>query len=149
MAIAPQVYGFFNNIITLNGVVITGYADGDDVVKLTPNAPISEAVVGALGEVVFNDNADKSYKCELTLQQTAPINTYLRGLAAQQRIPGARAVALTLSITDLARRDRFTGTSGRIVEVPEFVRGQKAGKYTWKLHFGIGIAQEAAVAPMV
>ena len=111
-----QRYSFADNIISILGTPITGFDDGDDVVKLTPNAPLSDVTVGANGDVVFSDGADESYKVEMALLQTAPINAFLWSIVRNQRLPGVPQIALTLSIVDMYSRTRFTGTGGRIVE---------------------------------
>ena len=144
----PQVYAFANNIIALNGISLNGFDDGDDVVKCTPNAPISEAVIGADGTVSYSDSADQTYKVEITLLQTSPANKYMRDIERRQRTIGATQIALTLSIVDLYRRDRCTATGGRMVELPEVAHGKKAGKRTWKFFFAQGVPVEAATPPL-
>lgn len=144
----PQVYSFANNVISLSGQKISGFDDGDDVVKCTPNAALSEGTVGADGTVVFSDSADQSYKVEITLLATVPSNLVFRAIERQQRTIGAPQRALTLSIVDLYLRDRFTATGGRLVEVAEITRGKKVSKYVWKLHFAQGTPIEAYTAPL-
>lgn len=144
-----QRYSFADNIISILGTPITGFDDGDDVVKLTPNAPLSDVTVGANGDVVFSDGADESYKVELALLQTAPINAFLWSIVRNQRLPGVPQIALTLSIVDMYSRTRFTGTGGRIVEAPETTLGKKAKNRVWKFHFSRGTPSEVAGAALV
>ena len=55
-----KVYSFQNTVMLVNGVEITGWADGDDVIKIARRADSASDKIGASGDMMVSISADKS-----------------------------------------------------------------------------------------
>lgn len=67
-------------VTTVDGVFITGYADGS-FVKSSKDNDNFEASSSAQGDAVISVNGDQMGTIEITLNQTSPSVSYLDGLA--------------------------------------------------------------------
>lgn len=83
MANDLKTYNFDNVVASINGVLMSGFWEGDDVVIIEPNAPLSNSISGAGGEVLTSISTDKRAKITLKLQPTSPAHDYLISLLIQ------------------------------------------------------------------
>ena len=75
-----EVYSFDSVIVTLGGVEITGWSDGDDSIKVTPNQDKTTKIVGNDRSVIFNKSVDDSGEIELKLMTTSDSNADLNDI---------------------------------------------------------------------
>lgn len=138
MAQETYSYSFANSILTIDGQRVGSFGDGDDVIKITPSAPLVEVIKGADGTTVYAVTADKGWNVEITLMAASPTNAIFRAMANTMQRVGAVVSGRTMNLTDIINRDRFTGIKGAMTEMPELARGAKPGTLVWKFHFADG-----------
>jgi hypothetical protein len=78
--LATLTYSASQVIIIVNGVPMTGYADGD-FCKVEYTADPFKMYIGADGSTARSRNADHSGSIEITLMQTSPSNDILSAQA--------------------------------------------------------------------
>lgn len=129
-----RVYGSRNVSCIVNGVPLTGLADGDDVFTFNWAEERAQKNVGIDGAVALSITNDDTGEVTIKLMQTSPQNAYLQGLAiAQAKIPGSIPIAMLFQ--DTYRLDRIIGINGWIQDAPDVVRGGNINKPEWKFGF--------------
>ena len=73
-------YSFQDTVVLVNGVEITGWADGDDVIGIKRRVDSVSDKMGASGEMMVSVSADRSGEISFKLQQTSSSNKYLNQL---------------------------------------------------------------------
>jgi len=126
-----KVYSFQNTVVLVNGVEITGWADGDDVIKIARRADSASDKIGAGGDMMVSISADKSGEFTFKLQQTSGSNKYLMSLCALQEGGAKTFVPVNVLFQDTYRQDMATGTVGYLKRPPELGRGAQAGTQEW------------------
>lgn len=125
-------YSFKDIIVLVNGIELTGWAAGDDVISVKRRTDSAEDEVGAGGDMMVSISSDKSGEFAFKLQQTSPSNKYLNGLViAQENIKGW--VPIVIATKDSYRNDICTGLSGYIKKPADMVRGKKGNNQEWVL----------------
>lgn len=122
-------YSFLNTVLLVNGVEITGFDEGDDVIVLSR---INDAVshkIGADGEMSISISADRSGTCTFKLQQSSLSNAYLTGLVAVQE--NGLFVPIFVQMTDTRTGDSGSGTSGYIAKPADMQRGTNVNGQEW------------------
>jgi hypothetical protein len=129
-----QPVSMLNTVLVVNGVEITGYAEGDDVISLKRLVDSATHKMGANGDMMVSLSADRSGECSIKLQKTSTSNQYLNGLLGAQELGGGAAfVPIYLTALDVLRQDRGVGTGGYIKKVPDLNFGEHAGMQEWVL----------------
>jgi hypothetical protein len=72
-----RVYSFKNITLLVNGVEITGFADGDDVLTASRRVDSASDLIGADGKMMVSLSADRSGEFTFRLQQVSGSNKYL------------------------------------------------------------------------
>ncbi len=126
-----KVYSFQNTVMLLNGVEITGWADGDDVIKISRRVDSASDKVGSDGTMMVSISADKSGEFTFKLQQTSSSNKFLAGLLALQEGGAKTFVPVTCLFQDTYRKDMATGTVGYLKKFADITRGDNAGEVEW------------------
>lgn len=126
-----KVYSFQNTVMLVNGVEITGWADGDDVIKIARRADSASDKMGANGDMMVSISADKSGEFTFKLQQTSSSNKYLMSLCALQEGGAKTFVPVNCLFQDTYRQDLATGTVGYLKKPADLSRGDKAGTQEW------------------
>jgi hypothetical protein len=124
-------YSFLNTVMLVNGVEITGWAEGDDVIKIKRRVDTAIDKVGADGRMMVSISADRSGEIAFKLQMTSSSNRYLYSLIALQEGGAATFVPVTLLFQDTFRQDRATGTVGYLKKPADMTRGTAAGNTEW------------------
>lgn len=128
-----KVYSFSNTVMLINGVEITGWSDGDDVIKIARRADSATDKVGADGSMVVSISADKSGEFTFKLQQTSSANKFLLGLCALQEGGAKTFVPVNCLFQDTYRNDLATGTVGYIKKPADLNRGANASDQEWTI----------------
>ncbi len=130
--LVPQVYGFQNINVIVEGVPLLDFAPGDDVVKCEFKEDQASDEVGADGNMMIVITADRSGIITVKLQQASRSNPYLMGLAIAQGAMLPTAGRLAIKMQDAMRQDIGQGTFGYLVKPADMVRGAKANAVEWK-----------------
>lgn len=128
-----KVYSFQNTVMLVNGVEITGWSDGDDVIKINRRVDSASDKVGAGGSMMVSISSDKSGEFTFKLQQTSSSNKFLAGLVALQEGGAKTFVPVTCLFQDTYRQDLATGTVGYLKKPADLSRGDKAGDQEWTI----------------
>jgi hypothetical protein len=133
-------YSFLNTIMLVGAPPIvpvpqqiTGFWEGDDVIKMARNAVGASHVVGADGKMSVSVSADKSGSVEFKLSQLSSSNRLLLLILRAQEQAGPAFAPVQLTFTDLNRQDVGAGLAGYIEKLPDIERGAKAVAQTWKI----------------
>lgn len=124
-------YSFQDCVMLVNGVEITGWDEGDDVIKVSRRADAITDKVGAGGEMMVSVSADRSGEFAFKLQQTSSSNKYLQQLMDLQQASGSNFVPIGVLFQDTYRNDMASGASGYLKKPPEMSRGANAGTQEW------------------
>jgi hypothetical protein len=141
-----QTYSMVNMVVTINGVQITGFADGDDVIQVKRRVDAASDKMGAGGDMAVSISTDKSAEITLRLLQTADSNSYLQTLTNSQEFLGADFVPVQIDVRDLRRLDEAHSTSGYMKKPAEWQRGAAVNTQEWVIvcenlsqNFGLGL----------
>lgn len=126
-----KVYSFQNTVMLVNGVEITGWADGDDVINISRRTDSASDKVGADGNMMVSISADKSGEFAFKLQQTSSSNKYLNSLCALQEGGAKTFVPVNVLFQDTYRNDLATGTIGYIKKPADVQRGAQGNNQEW------------------
>lgn len=126
-----QQYSFQNTIVLINGVEITGWADGDDLISIKRRVDSISDKVGGGGNMVISISSDRSGEFSFKLQQTSPSNAYMQNLVNTQEIAGAAFTPISITFQDIYRQDLASGSTGYIKKPAELVRGEHANTQEW------------------
>ena len=128
-----RLYSFLNTVLLINGVEITGHAEGDDVIDVSRRNDAASDQIGAGGNMMVSLSADKSGAVKFKLQQTSSSNSYLSKLAALQDGGVDTFVAVNIKFQDTYRQDSAEGTVGYIKKHADIKRGAKGGDQEWEI----------------
>lgn len=126
-------YSFTDTVMLVNGVEITGWAEGDDVIKVARRTDSATDKVGAAGEMMVSVSADKSGTVAFKLQQTSPSNRYLNSLLQLAENSSKTFIPVNVLFQDTYRQDIATGTVGYIQKPADMTRGQNGNNTEWTL----------------
>lgn len=126
-----KVYSFLNTVVIVNGVELTGFADGDDVIDIKRRTDSASDKVGADGAMLISLSADKSGEFTFKLQQTSPSNKFLASLIALQEGGAKTFVPVTVLFQDTYRQDLATGTVGYLKKPADVTRGAQGNTQEW------------------
>lgn len=128
-----KAYSFLTQVVLVNGVPLTGWADGDDVIKIVRRNDGAMDKVGADGKMAVAISADKSGEITFKLMATSPSNKYLNGLCALQQGGPATFVPVTVLFQDTYRRDEGLAAAGYIKKLAEVERGTNVPTQEWTI----------------
>lgn len=126
------VYNFMNTALTIDGVVVQGYAEGDDAVTIEAFKEIGTPVVGADGASMMAVSASQAATVIVKLLASSPMNKWLRNRVARMRSGALTGVTFALGFTDLSLGESGGCTTAMIQAEPSTQRGEKAGDMEWK-----------------
>lgn len=109
---------------------VTGWADGDDVLKLARLADAATHKIGAAGNMSVAINADRSGEITLKLFATSPTNKYLNDVLILQSNTRTWA-PISVTFQDLTRLDSAVSVAGYIKKLPEIMRGAGVNTQEW------------------
>lgn len=126
-----RAYSFSNTVALLNGVEVTGWAEGDDVIGIKRRVDSGSDSVGAGGDMMVSFSSDKSGEVTFKLQQTSPSNKYLTALCVAAEGGADTFVPVNFLFQDTYRNDLAVGTVGYIKKPSDLMRGGKGGNNEW------------------
>lgn len=122
-------YSFLDVIFLINGVEISGYDEGDDVIALDRRNDSASDKVGTDGEMSVAISADRSGSIVFRLMQTSDSNSYLSGLISAQE--NGSFVPIFAQFKDVRGGDLGSGTQGYILKPAGMTRGTAVGNQEW------------------
>lgn len=122
-------YSFLDTLLLVNGVEISGYDEGDDVIKLERINDSTSHKIGTDGEMTVAISADRSGSVIFRLMQTSDSNEYLSGLINAQE--NGAFVPIFVQFKDTRGGDLGSGTQGYITKPAGMIRGTAANNQEW------------------
>lgn len=128
---AVATYAFKDVVVLVNGVPITGFADGNDAVSVERDREAFTKLVGADGDVMALRSADRSGTAMLKLLQSSISNTYLTTFL---KIQDAGVLSpVPFSVKDLNGLDLVIAEAAFVAGPPKAIYGAEHNAREWKL----------------
>lgn len=115
--------------VLIDGVPITGYDEGDDVVQVARRVESMQDRVGADGEMTTYLSADRSGTVTVRLAQSSDFNATFTTLA--QAAEAGSYVPLQILIRDLKGNDTVVATNCYITKPSDVTRGTGPNSQEW------------------
>lgn len=126
-----QTFSFLDTVVLINGVEITGWAEGDDVISIDRLGDSASHVIGADGEMTVSLSADRSGEVIFNLMQGSSSNAYLSGLITTQE--NGAFIPIFIQFKDTKGNDLASGTQGYIPKPAGMQRGMNAQSQEWRV----------------
>lgn len=120
-------------LITVNGVPVSGFADGD-AVTAARNEDSYSLTIGADGERLRNRSNNNSGRLTFNLMYSSPLNTVFQGLNTLDESTGLGQAAIL--ITDLNSGSSAFAAQAWVVKPPDLTLGMEAGAREWVFETG-------------
>lgn len=117
-------------VLTVNGNIIVGYADGD-FCKISRDVDAYTKVVGADGFISRALSANQGGSIEITLQATSPSNDILSAQAALDQL--TQQGVGSAQVKDLSGRTVCGAQNVWVKKLPDVVLGKEVGQRVWLL----------------
>lgn len=124
-------YTFLNTILLINGVEISGFDEGDDVIDLDRINDSASHKIGTDGEMTVSISADRSGIFIFRLMQTSDSNAFLSGLISAQE--NGVFVPIFAQFKDVRGLDLVSGTQGYIPKPAGMTRGENPNGQEWRI----------------
>lgn len=116
-------------IITVGGVIVSGFTDGD-YVTCKYNDQRYTAKAGADGEVARSKTASRMGTIEIVLSHTSAANNEL-GQLFNLDLTGGESPTVPIEVADLSGTGLVQAANAWVQTSPDFVRGTEVGDATW------------------
>ena len=127
-------YSFNNVAAYVNGVLVEGLWEGDDVVMVEPAADTAVPSVGADGKAIVSVTMNIAANITLKLQPTSPTHQELLRLHASIRDGSFKP--FTFSVMDTGSAEGGSAQQCTIMRRPNMQVGNAASVREWKLFAG-------------
>jgi hypothetical protein len=118
-------------IVTVGGVIVSGFADGDFITAQYDEDRFTK-MVGADGEVGRSKNPSRAGNIEITLAASSRANDELSALFNLDSLAGVDA-PIAIAVSDLSGRTVIGASKGWIKSAPEVTFGKEIGERVWVL----------------
>ncbi len=112
--------------VTLNGVPVTGFSEGSDVIQVAYDTDFVEDKVGVTGEGAFVEHNDKRATITLKLLATSLMNDVMSGLVSAN-------TEFSASIEDARGNTIGAGAACRVQKLPDVSFGNEIGEREWNI----------------
>lgn len=126
-----QTYSFLETLLLINGVEMSGFDEGDDVIEVDRFNPSSSHSISADGVMTVSLSADRSGYFRFRLNQTSDSNKYLSGVVAGQE--NGVFVPIFAQFKDTRGNDLGSGTQGYIAKPAGMTRGTNSNAQEWEV----------------
>ena len=135
MGLGPNTYDLNAVMLTIQGVVVDGFADGD-VISFTHPEDLAAPPVGSDGHTVISRLGNNNMEVEIRLMLTSKAYTTLYGLLTTQHPPGLHIGFLPCILLCIDMINGETIVSGQAVFMtrPEVTYGKTVGERSFKLY---------------
>lgn len=124
-------YSFLDTLLLVNGVEISGFDEGDDVITLDRINDSASHKIGTDGEMTVSISADRSGTVVFRLMQSSDSNKYLSALITSQE--NGAFVPIFVQFKDTRGNDLGSGTQGYITRPASMSRGTNANAQEWTI----------------
>jgi hypothetical protein len=119
-------------VVTIAGLPITGWADGE-FIKIEPETDAFADVVGTSGEVTRSKSNDRRHTCSLKLMQSSPANDLLSALhTSDLNTPGGVGIGPFL-VKDGSGRSLHVGEKCWISKAPPIMYDRTPTEREWTI----------------
>lgn len=118
-------------IVTVGGVIVTGFGDGDFITAKHDEDRYTHKV-GADGEVGRAKNANRAGTIEIVLASTSRANRELGDLF-KLSLMGGTDEPVSVSVADLSGNSECYASTAWLKTSPDFSRGKEISEQTWTL----------------
>lgn len=126
-----QQYSFEKNILLINGLAVSGYDEGDDVITVRRLNDNSAHILSADGIMTVSFHPDRSGEIIFRLNQASDFNGFMSSLVLAQE--QNTLIPLTVQMTDLNNDDLLSATTGYIPRPADVVRGLNSQAQEWRI----------------
>lgn len=130
---AAQLTGSYDPqqvIVTVGGVILSGFSDGDSIIARRAEDEYFTRV-GTDGGVARARNASKLGEFEFKLLQTSSANDLLSALIATDDLTNSGQAVVAISVFDGSGRSLAVATECWIKTLPEAVFGKEVSERVW------------------
>ena len=124
-------YSFNDNTILVNGVVLTGWADGDNVINATRRADSATDKMGVDGVMHVSRSNNRSGEITFRLMQTSDSNLYLSSLSNVSDF--TTVVPVSVTIRNAHTGETVKSTAGYIKKPADIILGGEINVREWTL----------------
>lgn len=117
-------------IVTVGGVILSGFSDGDSVIARRDEDTYF-ARVGTDGGVARARNANKMGEFEFRLLQTSMVNDLLSALCATDDLTNDGLVVIPITVADGSGRSLAVAAQCWVKTLPDMVLGKEIGERIW------------------
>ena len=122
-------FSFKNCSVTFGGLILVGFADGDNVVEIAQNQEAFSLMVGAKGDTTRTQTSDESARITINLLQNSQSNKDLEAIHLADKLTGAGI--LPLQIVNLDDDTTYFAPSAWIIQAPQITLGQNPNAVPW------------------
>lgn len=126
-----QEYSFAKSYLIVNGVEISGYDEGDDVITLRRLNDNSNHIISADGVMTVSFHPDRSGEIIFRLNQASKSNGFMSALVTAQE--ANTLVPIEVQFTDLNGKDLISATTGYIPRPADVIRGLNTQSQEWRV----------------
>lgn len=117
-------------IVTVGGVILSGFSDGDSITARRAEDNYFTRV-GTDGGVARARNSNKLGEFEFRLLQTSEANDLLSALVATNDLVNDGLAVVAISVLDGSGRSLAAATQCWIKTLPEFIMGKEVSERIW------------------
>lgn len=138
MAASFAIYDFDQYVVTLNGIIMEGWADGT-ALSLVPEADAFNDYVGVDGRVTRTKSMDNRWTATCRLLQTSATNDLLSALLiSDTNSPNGAGVGAFI-LKDIQGSTLFVGAEAWIKRAPDITLERNPTERTWVIRVAQGI----------
>lgn len=126
-----QQYSFLNILVLINGIPLTGWSEGDDVIEVQRREDAFMDQVGADGRMIGYQNANRSGSLTFRLQQQSEGNLLMSNFFGIQEGQLGQYVPINVTMKNIASGEMAQGTFGYVTKPAEMRRGTGVNSQEW------------------
>jgi len=127
-------FSFEHVAISINGVPVSCFWEGDDVVTVTPHADTITPMIGAGGCPLISVSTDRAAIIALKLQHTSPSHKFLTELHQQMRL--GNITTFVFSVVDTQSFEGGVAKDCLLMAKPVRTYGANATQREWRIFAG-------------
>ena len=126
------VYSFSNLQMTINGLSVEGFWEGDDAITITPNSDNATPLVGVDGDATVSYSTDDAVRIVLRLKADSPMNSILERYYRRARA-GNFGSGFPVSVRNTGNGEGGSAAECHIIRAPERQFGLNATQREWEI----------------
>lgn len=135
MTVKTSYYSMLGVTATIDGLAVDGWWDGDETIKVEQGADVGGLLVGANGDSIFSQSADRSARITIQLQHTSAAHRQLMQKWVLQRSGGGKN-GFPFSFIDRNANEGGSADRCYVQAAPTDGKGKNATMREWVLITG-------------